>query len=148
MQKKAPNAPEPASVQVSMVTIAPKEIRLGQGPDRATVTVQVWHQLTPEGQAQTADLEVGDFSTNPPKGVGATYTPSIQRVTLSGPPGVVIKTVEVSKPSCPTGVSTCALVIWASLANPSAGLRILRPDPATNAQATLTIHNQQPGQGH
>jgi hypothetical protein len=147
--KRAPTVPTTPSVQVSLTTVAPEEIRLGQAPDRATVTVQIAHQLVPHGRTETVDLEVGDYSTTPPeKGVDATYTPSVQRVTLSGAAGVVDKTVEVSKPSCPTAVSKCTLVIGASLANPSAGVRIVLPDPATNAQATLTIHNQQPGQGH
>jgi hypothetical protein len=148
-RKRAPTVPTTPFVQVSMVTLAPKEIRLGQGSDRAMVTVQVWHQVIPEGRTETVDLEVCTFSTTPPKkGTDATYTPSVQRVTLTGAGGVVDKTVEVSKPLCPTDVPTCTLVIGASLANPSAGVTILQPDPATNAQATLTIRNQQPGQAH
>jgi len=132
-----------------MVTLAPKEIRLGQEPEQATVTVQIHHQLIPEGRTETVDLEVGNYSTTPlRKGVDATYTPSTQKVTLSGNAGVVVERAQVSKPTCPAGFSTCTIVIYASLANPSAGVTILQPDPATNAQATLTIRNQQPGQGH
>jgi len=148
-RKRAPTVPTTPFVQVSMVTLAPKEIRLGQEPEQATVTVQIHHQLIPEGQTETVELEVGNYSTTPlQKGVDAAYTPSTQKVTLSGNAGVVVEKAQVSKPSCPTGIPTCTIVIYASLANPSPGVIIVQPDPATNAQATLTIHNQQPGHGH
>jgi len=102
------------------------------------VTVQVWHQVIPEGRTETVDLAVGTYSTTPPD-ASLGYSPATQQIPLSGAFGVVDKTVEVSKPTCPAGVSKCTLVMWASLINPSAGVRILQPDPATNARATIAV---------
>jgi hypothetical protein len=147
-REKAPVVPTPANVQVSLTTVTPNEIHLGQKPGQATVTVQIHHQLIPQGQTQTVDLEVATYSTTPPKGVGASYSPSLQQAAMSGAPGVAVETVELSRVSCPTGFFTCTIVVLASLANASSGLTILQPDPVTDARATLTVYSQQPGQRH
>lgn len=138
--EEAARTPALATVQISQTTIKPKDIHASQKGKQATavVNVTIVHQVIPEDQPQSVTLEVSNYYSTPPDAT-ARYKPAVQKVTISGKPGVVNAQVEVSRPSCPAGFPTCTIVVEASLANPSSGLTILQPDPATNSQATLAI---------
>jgi hypothetical protein len=131
------------TVEVSLVTIEPHEIRLTDKSDQAlaTVTVQMFHTtLTKE---QTVTLNVGNFWTDPAQGVVVSYKPASQTVRLRpAPSGVVIASVEISK--IEIGTSTKATVaLSASLTNPTPGIRVIHANPGLpNHQATLSVEKK------
>src|SRR5438094_5841260 len=129
-----------ATVEVSLVTVEPKEVRLTDKTGRvaAALTVQIFHSpLTTE---QTVRLNVGNFTTDPATGVVVSYEPSSQTVRLPpGPSGVVTATVKIS--SIQIGDNKKAsVVIVATLTSPTPGIKVVNPEPELpNHQAALKI---------
>jgi len=128
-----------ANVQISAASVSPSTINAETEPTTATVTVEITHQEIASGTAQTVDLQVGTYSTSPP-GATLSYNPTTQQVAVSGAQGVVSAQVTVSGPGCPSGSSSCTITVYGSLSNPSSGLTIVAPSPATAAQTTLTVN--------
>jgi hypothetical protein len=128
-----------ANVQISAVSVSPTTINTQAEPTSAIVTVQITHQEIASGTEQTVYLQVGTYSTSPP-GATLSYNPATQQVAISGAQGVANAQVEVSAPGCPSGSSSCTITIYGSLSNPSSGLTIVAPSPATAAQTTLTVN--------
>jgi len=134
-----------ATVEVSLVTVEPKEVRLTDKTGRvaAALTVQIFHSpLTTE---QTVRLNVGNFTTDPATGVVVSYEPSSQTVRLPpGPSGVVTATVKIS--SIQIGDNKKAsVVIVATLTSPTPGIKVVNPEPELpNHQAALKIEKGEP----
>jgi hypothetical protein len=137
--RKSTSAQKPTTVthtaQISSVTLEHPTINLHTAPTTSNITVQIFHtDLTSVG-AQTVEVTVGTYSSNPPPpSLSVTYNPATTTVTLSGAQGVTTATLGVSSQA---GSGT--VVIQATLSNPSSGISIVAPSPASNAQATLTI---------
>ena len=134
-----------ATVEVSLVTVEPKEIHLTDKAGRvaAAITVQIFHSpLTTE---QTVRLNVGNFTTDPPAGVAVTYEPPSQTVRLPpGPSGVVTATAKI--PSVRIGDNKRAsVVIVATLTSPTPGINVVNPEPELpHHQAILKIEAGEP----
>jgi hypothetical protein len=133
-------APDFPTVEVSLVTVDPSEVSAEgkSGEAVAWVTVQMHHHRL--GSEQKVTLIVGSYSTSPP-GIQADYVPQIQTVRLPrGNSDVVAAKVKVSGIHV-SGDGNGKVIIIAKLTDPSAGIRIVRSDPA-NDQATLTIRSK------
>lgn len=139
-QERAEDVP---TVEVSLVTVEPREISTSEksGQTLATVKVQIFH--TTLAKEQTVTLGVGSFWTVPATGVDVTYKPASQTVRLPpSPQGVVTASVDISKVQI--GTNTRATVaIFASVTNPTPGIRVIHADGGLpNHQATLTVEKK------
>lgn len=127
-----------AEVTVSMVTVRPSEVHVTDNTNdvAAMLTVQIAHQtLTSE---QNVELDIGSGRSEP-LGVSASYEPAYQRVRLpAGPGGVLVRDVKVK--NLKMGASDNAtLDIFATLRDPSPGLRATVDNTVPWPHATLTI---------
>jgi hypothetical protein len=132
--------PEMAQVWVSAISVDPKELHYERGPKMpiSVVTVQIAHY--PLNTPQTVTLEVGTSSTDPPglNGV-ATYNPSSQTITIpKGALGSFVATAKLSVGDI-GAKSSAKLIISASLANPSPGIKIADSVSPDDYLVSLTI---------
>lgn len=130
-------------VQISAISVEPKEVDLtvGHGGASAVVTVSIFHLSL--ASPQTVHFNVGTYSTVPQTGVTAKYDPPSQIVAIpAGPGGAVVAKARVVH--IDTGPNSQAkLTIAASLTDPSGGIRIEQPESPESWRATLTVTHGQ-----
>jgi hypothetical protein len=128
------------TVEVSLVTVDPREVRFPAKPDEtvATVTVQIFHLSL--RSTEHVKLDLGTLRTDPAGGTQVEYAPRVQTVSLPpGPGGVVVLKIKLLEPQL-HGVEKATLDLTATLMDPSTGIRIVNNNPsAPNHVATITV---------
>jgi hypothetical protein len=128
------------TVEVSLVTVDPTEVRLPVKADEtvATATVQLFHLSL--RSTEHVKLALGTLRTNPAGGATIDYDPPVQTVSLPpGPGGAVVAKIKLLKPQL-HGVDKATLDLTATLMAPSTGIRTANNDPsASNHFATITV---------
>lgn len=124
------------NVQITSTTIVspnPTTINAYTQPTSTTLTVQVQYQAVSvnTNPSPSVTLEVGNASGNPP-GNTVSLSPPSRPLSFQGAAGYLVETFAING-----ATQNGSVVIQASLANPSAGVVIQPPSPASNGQATV-----------
>lgn len=89
--------------------------------------------------AQTVRVAIGTYSTNPPIGVAVSYhTPARTVIIPASPQGVVTTTFAVDSVSV-RGSPVATIIIFASLIEPSSGIRIVKSSSPGDSRASLRV---------